>query len=140
MRIIGTVYLEDGKTPAEGITLFVYQTDATGRYNATNDVFNPRIHGWVRTDRDGHYEFSSIRPGPYPNGREPAHIHVHTFGPGRPEWFIDEYLFGDDPLLPEGKRALPKTMAAFSPVVELRRGADGVLQGKRDIRLEAPRK
>src|SRR5688572_27130373 len=32
LAVSGTVYKSDGKTPAPGVVLYVYQTDQTGRY------------------------------------------------------------------------------------------------------------
>jgi protocatechuate 3,4-dioxygenase beta subunit len=78
------------------MVLFLYHTDASGFYNHPNSPLNPRLYGWVRTESTGHYEFESIRPAAYPSHTEPAHIHVHVFGPNRPEWFTDEFRFADD--------------------------------------------
>ena len=134
----GTVYDTDGVTPAPGITIFVYHTDAKGHYNSPDDALNPRLYGWVRTDKDGRYEFRTIRPAPYPQVTTPAHVHVHVYGPGRPEWFIPEYFFEGDALIPARDRDLPVRMGSFSPVVRLSRDGDGAWQGRRDIRLDAP--
>jgi len=134
--ISGTVYEPDGVTPAPEITLFLYQTDAKGHYNSRDDALDPRLYGWVRTGTDGRYEFRTIRPGPYPEATAPAHIHVHVFGPGRPEWFIPEYLFEGDPLIPAKDRDLPARLGSFSPIVRLTKDSDGAWRGHRDIRLE----
>jgi protocatechuate 3,4-dioxygenase, beta subunit len=136
LLITGTVYEPDGTTPARDITLFLFHTDAKGHYNDPDDANNPRLYGWVRTGADGRYEFRTIRPGPYPSLTTPAHIHVHFFGPGRPEWFIPEYWFEGDPRIPAKDRDLPARLGLFSPVVRLTKGSDGVWRGQRHIRLE----
>lgn len=136
MEISGTVYRVDGKTPASGVTMFVYHTDATGHYDPQDDPFAPRIRGWLRTGSDGRYTFRSIRPAPYPNHSEPAHIHVHIWSDTMPEHFLPEYWFSDDTLIKPEDRAHFADLGTFSPIVTLTRGADGVWHGVRNIRLD----
>jgi len=76
--ITGHVFKADGKTPAEGMVLWVYHTDRTGYYNAQDDASHPRLNGWMQIGGDGKYEFRTIRPGPYPHRTTPAHIHAHV--------------------------------------------------------------
>src|SRR5678816_2683967 len=55
--VSGTIYAPDGRSPLEGITLYVYQTDATGRYSTSGgDNRNTRIHGQMKTNTQGRYE------------------------------------------------------------------------------------
>ncbi|HEY0564353.1 MAG TPA: hypothetical protein VGC88_02150 [Terriglobales bacterium] len=136
MEISGTIYQKDGKTPAHGVVLFVYHTDASGHYDPQDDPFAPRIKGWLRTGADGRYSFRSIRPAAYPNHSEPAHIHVHTWSDTVPEHFLPEYWFDDDALLTPADRNRFRNLGTFSPIVTLKRGADGVWHGVRDIKLE----
>src|SRR5687767_1568482 len=134
--ISGTIYAPDGRTPLEGISLFVYQTDATGRYSTTGgDNRNTRIHGLMRTNTEGRYEFRTIKPGSYPASRNPAHIHAYVSGPGYPEYWIDEYHFDDDPFVTSDMRATAKK-GNLSSILTLRRGTDGVLRAVRDIIVE----
>ena len=63
LRITGVVYMPDGTTLAKGVTLFLYQTDASGHYNAADDPFQPRLRGWLRTDHGGRDEIETIKPG-----------------------------------------------------------------------------
>ncbi len=133
----GTVYRKDGVTPDSGITMFFYQTDSGGYYHRPEeDVFHPRIYGWIRTGRDGHYEIRTVRPGPEvqaPN--EPAHIHVHIFGKGMPEHFLHEFWFEGDNHISAGDRKRFSSLGTFSPIVSLKRGEDGIARGVRDIRV-----
>jgi len=137
--VSGRILAPDQKTPLEGITLSVYQTDATGVYSTTGgngDNRNTRIHGSMRTNSEGRYEFRTIKPGSYPKTRNPAHIHAYISGPGYPEYWIDEYLFDDDPFVQDDVRRRLGNKGNFSSVLKLTRGSDGILRGERDIVIE----
>lgn len=137
--VAGTIFSTDGEQPLPGITLYVYQTDATGHYSTTGaggDNRNTRIHGVMRTNAEGHYEFRTIKPVPYPNTRNPAHIHAYVSGPNYPEYWIDEYLFADDPFLKDEDKQKAASTGNFSPILKLTRGSDGILRAVRDIKIE----
>ena len=135
--VSGTIYSPDGKQPLEGITLFVYQTDATGVYTTSGgDNRATRIHGVMRTNAQGKYEFRTIKPGSYPNSRNPAHIHAYVSGPGYPEYWIDEYHFDDDRFITAEAKRKAAELGSFSPILKLTRGSDGILRGVRDIKLK----
>lgn len=137
--VSGTIYSPDGKQPLPGITLYVYQTDVTGRYSTSGnggDNRETRIHGVMRTNAEGRYEFRTIKPGSYPNSRNPAHIHAYVSGPGYPEYWIDEYLFADDPFVKDEDKQKAGGQGKFSPILSLTRGSDGILRAVRDIKIE----
>lgn len=135
--ITGTIYAPDGRTPLEGINLFVYQTDAAGVYTTSRgDNRNTRIHGLLRTNNEGRYEFRTIRPGSYPGSRQPQHIHAYVSGPGYPEYWIDEYHFADDPFVTDDMRRRFAGKGNLSSILTLTRGTDGVWRGVRDIVIE----
>ena len=124
-------------TPDSGVTLFLYHTDAGGYYHRPEEnVFHPRIFGWIRTGSDGSYEVRTIRPGSEVlSPKEPAHIHVHIFGNGMPEHFLHEFWFqGDKGISVEEKNASEK-LGTFSPIIALKKGSDGILRGVRNIRV-----
>ena len=138
MIVTGRIVAADGKTPVEGVTLHVYHTDARGLYSdkpggGSND---PRLKGSMKTDREGRYEFRSIRPASYPGTNNPQHIHAKVFGAGYAERWIPEYWFDDDPLITDDLRARYTGLGSFAPIVAVKRGADGVFSFVRDIKLE----
>ena len=135
--ISGVVYKADRKTPAPGTRIYVYQTDREGWYSRpVSDNRNPRIKGWLTVAQDGRYEIQTIRPGSYPNSRNPQHIHIHLAAEGIPEHVIDEYQFADDPLLDSSRKAIADREGRWSHVVKLAKGADGVWRGQRDLVLD----
>ena len=135
----GTVYRPDGKTPAAGVLLYAYQTNAGGVYaKRGNETGNGRRHGylrgWLRTGADGKYRIETIKPGSYPSRNEPAHIHMTLQPPGEPERYIDDVVFEGDPLLTPEHRARLRQRGG-SGIVPLERNADGTLRVIRDIYL-----
>jgi protocatechuate 3,4-dioxygenase beta subunit len=133
--LTGTVYQPDGRTPAVGARLYVYQTDASGIYGPQGSR-RPRLRGWIRTGADGRYEIRTIRPGSYPGGRVAAHIHATLGAPDHPERWIDSFLFEGDPYLTGRERARAEGQGRFSPIVSIEKCQDGVWRGTRDLRLE----
>ena len=104
--VTGVVFGADGKTPLAGASVYVYHTDAQGLYTpgATNDSRNPRLRGYMRTDAQGRYEYSTIKPAPYQSNDVPAHIHYHVNAPGYQER-IFEIMFEGDPKIRDNIRA-----------------------------------
>jgi len=134
--ITGRVFHSDKKTLYAGLILYFYQTDESGVYNKTDGSFlRPRLHGWVKTDKDGRYELRTIKPGSYPRRNESAHIHVTTKGSGTSARWLDEILFEGDPNLSDAERRKMDEMGRFSPVVRLSKDGNGVLHAVRDIIL-----
>ncbi len=133
----GTIYKEDGITPDSGVIFFLYQTDTGGYYHRPEEnVFHPRICGWLTTGPDGHYEIQTIKPAPevlVPD--EPAHIHIQIFGNGMPEHFVHEFWFrGDSRISAKDSKRFTR-LGKFSPIISLAKGKDGVLRGVRNFRV-----
>ena len=135
--VSGTIYAADGRTPVEGINLSVYQTDAKGVYTTSGgDNRNTRLHGAMRSNAEGKYEFRTIKPGSYPGSSNPAHIHAYVSGPNYSEDWIDEYHFDDDRFISDEQKRKAAELGSFSPILKLTRDKDGILRGVRDIKLK----
>jgi protocatechuate 3,4-dioxygenase beta subunit len=131
--LTGTVFGGDGK-PREGVTVYAYHTDANGFYRK-KPWGRPRLRGWARTDADGRYEFHTIKPGPYPMRRNPAHIHMTIAIPDQVEWWIPELRFTGDSFLDAGEVEREARQGTFASIRPLERQANGTLRCVRDIRL-----
>lgn len=138
MKISGTIYQKDGKTPAAGVILYVYHTDVKGEYTPASAQVHGRRHGhlrgWVKTDTQGRYQFHSIRPAAYPIRKFAAHIHPIIKEPGKNEYWIDEYQFEGDSLLTQKDRANAQNRGG-SGIITLTKNEKGTWIGKRDIIL-----
>lgn len=138
LKVSGTVYHKDGTTPASGVILYIYHTDRRGIYARRGDEkgwarHHGYIRGWVKTDEQGQYTFFTFRPAAYPDQSEPEHIHLTVKEPNRNEYYLDDFLFADDPGLNSQRRAkLPNRGGSGVSLPMLR---DGILQVKRDIIL-----
>jgi hypothetical protein len=135
LRVRGVVYKADGVTPAVGVIVYVYQTDITGLY-ARKRGDPPRLQAWMRTDEKGRYEFRTIRPGPYPNRTEAAHIHFQLWGPDLPPQYNADLLFEGDEFIKAGQRAESESAGKFGFIKAPVKGADGVFEATIDIRAK----
>ena len=86
IKVEGTIYQADGKTPANNIILYVYHTNQNGIYAPNkNSKGWGKKHGynrtWLKTDKDGYYSFYTLKPAPYPNRSGAAHIQYTILEP-----------------------------------------------------------
>jgi protocatechuate 3,4-dioxygenase beta subunit len=102
--VTGRIVGRDGR-PVPAAVLYVYQTSSKGWYSdraahvaaREGDRRHARLFGYVKTDAGGRFEVRTIRPGGYPDGNLPAHIHVEVERGGQPaDSLITEIRFDDD--------------------------------------------
>ncbi len=123
LLVTGTVFQSDGTTPAPGVILYYHQTDNNGYYSPgdgkpENSTRHGHIRGWVKTGEDGKYWIYTIRPAPYPNENLPAHIHWMIKEPDiNNEYWVDDVVFEDDPLLIPYSRKHPFENRSGSGIV-----------------------
>ncbi len=137
MVVTGTVFAADGRTPVAGVEVHVYHTDAEGYYRkGNNDSSHPRLQGTMMTNAAGKYEYRTIRPGPYPGGGNPAHVHYEISRAGHGRQY-DELQFEGDPILGQAGRLTGAQKAnAFAEVRPISRDDKGVWRVVKDIRLK----
>jgi protocatechuate 3,4-dioxygenase beta subunit len=110
LHVSGLVVDSDGK-PIADASLYVYQTDHEGYYGVkpASDNRNPRLKVFLRSDARGAWSFNTIKPGAYPGGQVPAHIHFEVSAPGlAPKVF--EIVFAGEPFV----TSMMQTNPAFS--------------------------
>ena len=140
--ISGTIYKNDRKTPAPNVILYVYHTDAKGIYapspNQKEAIRHGHLRGWMKTDSRGRYKFTTIRPASYPSRPDvsgaPQHIHPLIKEPGATLYWIDEFLFDDDPLLTQQEKNRQEKRGG-SGIIHLTKNSEGIWVGQRDIIL-----
>lgn len=135
----GRVLAADGETPAAGVVLYFHQTNADGYYRSHRSTgrggrHDGMIQGWLATNADGRYRVETIRPAPYPGLGVPAHIHVYVKEPGRRPYYLDDFVFTDDPLVDDAYVAAQE-LRGGSGIVKLDGDAGG-WRAARDIVLE----
>ena len=138
LLITGTIYKKDKKTPAENVILYVYHTNRKGIYETIGNEEgwakrHGYIRGWIKTGKDGKYSFYTFRPASYPNRQAPEHIHMTIKEPDKNEYYIDDIMFSDDPLLSKSTIAARKDRGGSGIVAPVLK--HGHLVVKRDIVL-----
>jgi protocatechuate 3,4-dioxygenase, beta subunit len=109
IMVTGHVLDEEGR-PIPHTLVEIWQANAAGRYRHAVDQhhspLDPNFTGCGRTltDANGHYTFTTIKPGAYPwqnhpNAWRPAHIHFSIFGPSFCTRLVTQMYFPGDPLL-----------------------------------------
>lgn len=124
LKLSGTIYQSDGKTPAEGVILYIHHTNAEGIYptRGGEEGWEKRhgyLRGWIKTGKDGRYTFYTQVPHTYPDRTEPAHIHPFILEPNGKYYWLESIFFEGDPLI--AKSRLPRQN-------KWRGGGTGILQ------------
>jgi protocatechuate 3,4-dioxygenase beta subunit len=135
LEISGQVFAPDGATPLANVIVYAYQTDNTGEYHSDPNTRVARLHGWAKTDAQGHYAFHTIKPAPYPGRSIAAHVHIHVWGAGYPLQWTPELLFAGDPFLKADEIATSQALGKFANVQPLQAAADGALSCIFNIRI-----
>lgn len=93
MIVTGKV-IDQNRMPLSGVKVYIYHTDAEGLYNTAGQAGN-RLHGTLWTDKEGKFEFRTIRPAPYPGSRSGEHFHLLLSGGGLSDSFANVAFFDD---------------------------------------------
>ena len=139
IKVTGTIYQNDGTTPAENVILYIYHTDQLGIYATIGwetgwAKRHGYIRGWVKTDKDGKYSFYTLKPGVYPSRSSPAHIHPTILEPGGKYYWFGSYHFDGDTLLTKNEINPKSPRGGSSGLLFLKMEGD-IWVGSRDFIL-----
>ncbi|MBD3225687.1 MAG: intradiol ring-cleavage dioxygenase [Caldithrix sp.] len=99
LKITGTIFQSDGKTPADNVVLYVYHTNQEGQYAPPENAHgwanrHGKLRGWIKTDHTGQYTFFTQEPGAY--GNQFPHIHATILEPDGRYYYIEAFRFKQD--------------------------------------------
>jgi protocatechuate 3,4-dioxygenase beta subunit len=103
--VVRGVVMDKDKKPIPNASVYIYHTDAEGRYNNTEPRpgfggESPRLFAYLRSDAVGRYVYGGVRPAAYPGLTLPAHVHFVVQADGfQPRVF--EIWFEGDPMIKE---------------------------------------
>jgi protocatechuate 3,4-dioxygenase beta subunit len=101
------------KAPKKDVLFYFYHTMHDGLYavnkNDPGKAFPgqqevARLFGYIRTDEEGNFEISTIKPAGYPGERFPSHVHLEIYDQSGQIILGTEFQFLDDPRLDKETR------------------------------------
>jgi catechol 1,2-dioxygenase len=108
----GTIFRQDGKTPAKGALVEIWHCNENGVYDNTSDDYVYRAA--FKTSADGKYHFRTIHPVPYSAGQtsvRPAHIHLRISGESGSQDLVTQIYFKGDKYIPgDSSSSDPKSL------------------------------
>ncbi len=139
IKVEGTIYLQDEKTAANNVILYIYHTNQEGVYEPSPNADGwGKKHGynrtWLKTDENGYYSFYTLKPAPYPNRSDPAHIHYEILEPNGKYYYLPSCHFEGDSLLGENHINPRSPRGGHSGLLRFRREGN-LLIARRDIIL-----
>ena len=139
--ITGTFFHADGVTPYPNVIFYAYHTDNTGHYSKKGketgfQKWHGHLHGWCKSDSNGHYQIQTIRPARYPDNSMPAHIHAAFKTPKGQVEYITDYVFKDDSLVTKKYLSSLFSNIGGTGIVEVEKTSPNIWTGKRDLILK----
>jgi catechol 1,2-dioxygenase len=110
--ISGTVYAADCRTPLPEALIEVWQADLEGVYDRSADF---SLRGQMRTDKQGRYQFSTVKPGRYLAGDEPLPARLHyRVSYGEQVSLFTQLFFAGDPFLNQFPFVVPPLVISLT--------------------------
>ena len=136
LKLTGTIYQNDGITPAKDIILFIEQPDEDGNFELrkTGEERYVLHRSWVKTDADGKYTIYTFVPGNDRIYNQLQQIYPLVKEPSKSVYELETYLFDEDPLLSKACRKKIAKECDTSRILTPKE-VDGILVAQRDIVL-----
>lgn len=101
LKITGTVYENDGITPAKDVVFYIEQANAYGDFDLRGKKDKRYVYhrAWVKTANDGRYTFYAFEPGNDKRFNLLKQIFPIIKTPNGKVYVLDSFLFDNDPLL-----------------------------------------
>lgn len=117
VSIKGVVFTDDCTTPVEDVKVEIWHCDTNGDYDNSSDDYRHRAQ--QTTDNNGSYQFKTILPGKYLNGKlyRPAHIHFRVTHDDHQELISQIYFSGDPHIEEDPWASQDKAKARILPIV-----------------------
>ncbi len=136
IKITGTIFLNDGVTPAKDVILYIEQPDENGDFDLRYENEKRYVHnrGWIKTDEDGKYTFYTYVPGNDRRYNQLQQLFPIVKAPNEDEVEITTFLFEEDPLLTKACRKRIAKRSNDSRILKPKK-VDNLLVAQRDIVL-----
>lgn len=136
LKLTGTVYQNDGITPAKDVIIFIEQPNEDGDFELRNEGDNEYVfhRSWVKTDADGKYTFYTFVPGNDRRYNQLQQIFPLIKESSKQEYQLETFLFDDDPLLTKRCRKQIAKKSNPSRILKLKK-EEGVFVAQKDIIL-----
>jgi protocatechuate 3,4-dioxygenase beta subunit len=117
VELKGKVFQSDCVTPIENALVEIWHCDTEGVYDNETRAFRHRAK-W-KTNEKGAYNFKTILPGKYLNGRlyRPAHIHFRVTAAEERELVSQIYFQGDPHITEDPWASKQKAQARILPII-----------------------
>lgn len=126
LKLFGTIYESDGKTPAKDVILYIEQADEYGDFDLRKDNHKRYIYnrGWIKTDSNGQYTFYTYVPGNDRRYNQMQQLYPIIKESSKPEYEIATFLFDQDPLLSKLCRKRMRKKGDITRILKLQKEND----------------
>ena len=138
LKITGTIYKSDGKTPASDVIMYIEHADEDGDFDLRklNDKRYTHHRGWIKTNASGQYAFYTFIPGGDRRYNQLQQLFPTIKEEANEFYNLESFLFDSDPLLTKACRKKIQKKGDVSRILKPIKQGD-LLVVEKDIVLES---